>query len=84
MSADDDLSRAAAKMFIVGFHGTTPSREVRELVRDGVSGAVLFARNVTGLSVRQVGELCAHLKDAADRPFLTCVDQEGGRVARFR
>jgi beta-N-acetylhexosaminidase len=48
-----------------------------------VSSAVLFSRNVH--SPRQVAELCGGLKAAAaGRAFLTCIDQEGGRVRRLR
>jgi beta-N-acetylhexosaminidase len=79
-----DLALAAAKMFIVGFHGRSPTRELRDMLRRGVSGAILFGRNVDGMSAREVGELCAAIRGAADRTFLTCVDQEGGRVARLR
>jgi beta-N-acetylhexosaminidase len=77
-----DLERAAAKMFCVGFDGTTVTPAVRRLVERGVSGIVLFGRNVQ--SAQQVAELCAELKAIAGRPLLVCVDQEGGRVMRLR
>src|SRR5574341_1716968 len=76
------LDRDAAALLCVGFHGTTPSLEVLELVRRGVSGVILFSRNVE--SAEQVAELSAALKRAAGRPLLVSVDQEGGRVARLR
>jgi beta-N-acetylhexosaminidase len=76
------LDTAVAGLFCVGFHGKTPSPEVLELVRRGVYGVILFARNVE--SAEQVAELSAALKRAADRPLLVTIDQEGGRVARLR
>jgi beta-N-acetylhexosaminidase len=76
------LDREVAGLFSVGFHGTTPSPEVLELVRRGVHGVVLFGRNV--VDAEQVAALVAALKRAAGRPLLVAVDQEGGRVARLR
>ena len=66
----------------MGFHGKAASPEVLELVRRGVYGVVLFARNVE--DAEQVAALVAELKRAAGRPLLVAVDQEGGRVARLR
>src|SRR5690606_31037298 len=45
-------------------------------------GVILFKRNYRSRS--QVMELCAAIREAAPRPVLICVDQEGGRVQRFR
>ena len=77
-----DLDRSCAGLFCVGFQGRSPSPEVLELVRRGVYGVILFARNVE--EPRQIAELSGALKRAAGRPFLVSVDQEGGRVARLR
>jgi beta-N-acetylhexosaminidase len=76
------LDADCAGLFCVGFQGTSPSAEVLELVRRGVYGVILFARNVE--SAEQVAELSASLKRAAGRPLLVTIDQEGGRVARLR
>ena len=76
------LDEECASLFTVGFNGTEPSREVLELVERGVSGVILFARNVA--SAEQVAALVADLKRAARRPLLVSIDQEGGRVARLR
>ena len=76
------LDREVAGLFYVGFHGKTATAEVLELVRRGVLGVVLFARNVE--DAEQVAALVAELKRAAGRPLLVAVDQEGGRVARLR
>jgi beta-N-acetylhexosaminidase len=82
MSPVPHLDRDVAGLFCVGFHGKEPSPEVLELVRRGVYGVVLFARNVE--DAEQVAALVAELKRAAGRPLLVAVDQEGGRVARLR
>ncbi len=77
------LDREVAGLFAVGFHGTTASAEVLELIRRGVYGVILFARNVE--DAEGVAELCASLKRAAEgRPLVVSIDQEGGRVARLR
>ena len=77
-----DLKRQAASVVMVGFDARTPTSDVRELIREGIAGCILFKRNVE--SARQVATLCAALKQEAKRPFLLSVDQEGGRVARLR
>ncbi|HZZ84278.1 MAG TPA: beta-N-acetylhexosaminidase [Anaeromyxobacteraceae bacterium] len=76
------LDQEIARLFVVGFEGTSPSPEVLELVRRGVGGVILFGRNVR--DAEQVAELSAALKRAAGRPLLISIDQEGGRVARLR
>jgi beta-N-acetylhexosaminidase len=79
----EDLQRLAASLLVVGLEGTTrPSDDVRALIAQGVAGCILFKRNVD--DAQQVASLCESLKRMAGRPFLLCVDQEGGRVARLR
>ncbi len=83
MSTDETrLEREVAKLFCVGFAGLEPSAELRELQRRGISGAILFKRNLE--SAPQAAALNAALEEAAGRPFLTSLDQEGGRVMRLR
>jgi beta-N-acetylhexosaminidase len=77
-----DLDRDLAGLLCVGFHGTSPSPEVLELIRRGVGGVILFSRNL--VDAAQVAELTGALKRAAGRPLLISIDQEGGRVARLR
>lgn len=66
----------------MGFHGTSPGREIEELQDRGVAGAILFSRNVE--SPEQFASLTGSLKERANRPFLVSIDQEGGRVMRLR
>jgi beta-N-acetylhexosaminidase len=76
------LERDCARLFVVGFKDKTVGPDVAALVRDGVLGAILFARNVG--TAEETAALVAELKRVAGRPILLSVDQEGGRVARLR
>lgn len=70
-------------MLLIGVsgHELTP-RERDWLQHAACAGVVLFTRNFA--SRMQVHELCQAIREAAPRPQLICVDQEGGRVQRFR
>ncbi len=70
-------------MLLIGVAGTELTAQERAwLQHDAVAGVVLFKRNFA--SRAQVTELSAAIRAAAPRPQLICVDQEGGRVQRFR
>lgn len=70
-------------MLVVGISGHELAEREREwLQHSSVAGVILFSRNFA--SRAQVAELSAAIRDAAARPQLLCVDQEGGRVQRFR
>ncbi len=70
-------------MLVVGIHGTELNPQERDwLQNDAIAGVILFTRNYA--SREQLVELCASIREAAPRPQLICVDQEGGRVQRFR
>ncbi len=77
-----ELFRQCAKLFVVGFPGTSPDAPLERLLDEGVAGVILFKRNVE--SPQQVAALVRGLKTRAGRPVLASVDQEGGRVARLR
>ena len=70
----------------VGFDGMSlPTVLSRWLARGEVGGVVLYSRNIE--SPAQVRALCREIRSAAGRgnPLpLIAVDQEGGRVARFK
>ena len=57
-------------------------REHDWLQHPACAGVTLFARNFA--SRTQVAELTQAIREAAPRPQLISVDQEGGRVQRFR
>ncbi|MEM6333987.1 MAG: beta-N-acetylhexosaminidase [Planctomycetota bacterium] len=78
----DGLDRSIAKLLGVGFASGSVDASLRALLDRGVGGVVLFSRNVG--EPGQVAELQRELSEAAGRPLLRMVDQEGGRVARLR
>ena len=70
-------------MLVIGVAGTDLTAQERDwLQHDAVAGVILFTRNFA--SRAQVAELSQAIRAAAPRPQLVCVDQEGGRVQRFR
>jgi beta-N-acetylhexosaminidase len=84
MHMASDLERAAAKLIIAGFDGAESPDDFLALLRRGVSGVILFARNLRPPTLPHMARLCARLKDAVDRPLLTSIDHEGGRIVRSR
>jgi beta-N-acetylhexosaminidase len=63
--------------------GTALSEEERELLRQpAVGGVILFSRNF--ISPEQVAALVAEIHGLRSPRLLVAVDQEGGRVQRFR
>ena len=70
-------------MLVIGVAGTELTAQERDwLQHDACAGVILFSRNFA--SRTQVAELSQSIREAAPRPQLICVDQEGGRVQRFR
>jgi len=70
-------------MLVIGIAGTELTARERDwLQHDACAGVILFTRNFA--SRAQVAELSQAIREAAPRPQLVCVDQEGGRVQRFR
>ncbi len=68
---------------MIDLAGTTLDAEDRELLRHpAVGGLILFARNF--VSPEQMSELTAAVHALREPPLLIGVDQEGGRVQRFR
>src|SRR5688572_28168487 len=70
-------------MLLIGVAGKELTAQERGwLQNDACAGVILFSRNFA--SKAQVAELSQAIREAAPRPQLVCVDQEGGRVQRFR
>jgi beta-N-acetylhexosaminidase len=68
---------------MVGIAGEALSAEEREwLLHPGVCGVILFARNFT--SRAQLCSLVESVRKLRSPELLVAVDQEGGRVQRFR
>jgi len=77
------LEEKIGQMLVVGFHGHEPPQHILDWLREGrVGGVILFARNID--TPEQVAELTKALHEAARRPILVAIDQEGGVVARLR
>lgn len=68
---------------MVGFEGTTPSKEIKKLITEyHIGGVILFSRNIKNPS--QLAKLCESLqKLSPDAPLLIGIDQEGGRISRL-
>ena len=68
---------------MIDIEGLSMSPEDRELLRHpAVGGVILFSRNFESLS--QLQALCTEIHALREPRLLIAVDQEGGRVQRFR
>ena len=68
---------------MVGFEGTeAPDYLLRWLADGRVGSVILFGRNVENPA--QLASLTSTLRQAAQRPLMIAIDQEGGTVARLR
>ncbi|KAJ5773937.1 hypothetical protein N7457_008833 [Penicillium paradoxum] len=82
-----DLQKQVGQLFAVGFHGYTPSPEIKTLIHDyHVGGIVLFSRNFE--DAEQLQALTLALQNEAklaghERPLLIGIDQENGIVTRI-
>jgi beta-N-acetylhexosaminidase len=77
------LEQQVGEMMMAGFEGLEAPAHILEWLREGrIGGVILFARNVD--SPAQVLRLTHSLREAAGRPILIGIDQEGGTVARLR
>jgi beta-N-acetylhexosaminidase len=73
--------RDVLRLLCFGFDGTVVPDHIRELLRQGLGGVILFKRNLQ--DVEQICALTANLHGYAADPLLVGVDQEGGRVTRL-
>jgi len=76
------LREQIGQLFMVGFLGSSVSKELEELIRQyKPGGVILFSRNLE--SVEQIVNLTNHLQKLSPHsPLLISIDQEGGRVSR--
>ncbi|KAJ5793079.1 uncharacterized protein N7503_009057 [Penicillium pulvis] len=82
-----DLQKQVGQLFAVGFHGHTPSPEIKTLIHEyHVGGIVVFSRNFQDaaqlqaltLALQNEAKLAGHT-----RPLLIGIDQENGLVTRI-
>ncbi len=75
------------QLFMVGFHGTEPSPQIVEMIRDEqIGGVILFTRNIqNGTQLRRLtGDLQTIARQAGHaQPLLITLDQENGLVRRL-
>ena len=74
------LARGPLMFNVEGLELSAPDRD--RLVHPLAGGVILFARNYA--EPRQLDSLTAAIRALRDPPLLIAVDQEGGRVQRFR
>lgn len=68
---------------VIDLKGSELQAEERDLLAHPlVGGLILFSRNYE--SNEQIGALIKNVRKGLNKPFLIMVDQEGGRVQRFR
>lgn len=68
---------------VIDLQGIELTTEERELLQHPlVGGVILFSRNYSDVPTLQA--LCRSIRACRDKPILIMVDQEGGRVQRFR
>ena len=89
MAKSGDLRKMLAQSFIVGLEGMEPSAaELEYFSRQGLGGAVLFARNLEPhdpVHAWEFNSLLARTAKEAGQPApFVMIDQEGGTVARLK
>jgi beta-N-acetylhexosaminidase len=62
--------------FMLGFPGNSLPRELADYLAQGLAGVVIYKRNFA--SIEQLLDLTAAIREAAKRPVLIGIDQEGG------
>lgn len=84
MATVDEARRVLGQLFITGIKGFTLSDESASfLSQANIGGVILFTHNYQ--SAEQIAELINQIQECrVDLPLWICVDQEGGRVQRFK
>ncbi len=85
---DLSIEDKIGQMLMVGFEGKSLSEGIAELIiKYRIGGVILFSHNIE--TPRQISILCHQLQECArsaghKMPLFISVDQEGGRVSRFK
>jgi beta-N-acetylhexosaminidase len=84
MKSNDVATDSYGQLIISGIKGTTLSAEEAEIIRiEKIGGVILFAHNYEDPA--QLAELVNAIQKQRDEyPLFISVDQEGGRVVRFK
>ncbi|MCP4683423.1 MAG: beta-N-acetylhexosaminidase [Desulfobacterales bacterium] len=82
-----ELDTTIGRLFMAGMPGTQLDSDTEKLIRDYcLSGIILFSRNIE--DPLQLARLCSDLQETAIKhhgiPLFLAIDQEGGRVSRFK
>lgn len=91
----DQARHAIGARFMVGLRGARPDdplleRDLSACLRSGITSVILFDRDMASGGPRnvesrtQVRQLCEHIQNQLGPNARIAVDQEGGRVARFK
>ena len=79
-----NLERLAGGVIVCGFEGIEAPFPVQQwLSQQLVAGLILFKRNIADVAQATALIDSCNAQSTAPLPLLMCVDQEGGRVARF-
>ncbi|HNW36979.1 MAG TPA: glycoside hydrolase family 3 N-terminal domain-containing protein, partial [Candidatus Ozemobacteraceae bacterium] len=79
---NENLRQKIGQLFVIGYQGLEPSKEVLSFVEEwGIGGVIVFARNLENPSTLP-GVLQRFETSAGTRMF-TAIDQEGGLVMRI-
>jgi beta-N-acetylhexosaminidase len=88
------IEHLIGQLFMTGFLGESVTKDnpvIRDIATRNLGGVILFDRFLAGkqkynniVSHDQVKELTSNLQDAAGGKLLIAVDQEGGKVTRFK
>jgi len=71
------------QLLMFGVEGKRVTSEHRLFLKEtGAGGVILFDRNFE--TPKQIARFIADLRAASDTPLIVGVDQEGGRIARFK
>ncbi len=84
----------ALELFVVGYEGDSVPADYADMLRRGLSGAILFRRNFDydAAGTVDLDQVCAHTQaihacaaqQPSGLPVVCSVDQEGGAVARLK
>ena len=80
----EDARKMLGELFIIGFNGLELSDETAAFITQArIGGTILFGNNYENPA--QVAELTNQIQSCSpDLPLWVCIDQEGGRVQRFK